>query len=229
MHVIDLGTAGVLAGGVCKYVLLATDVPLESLWQLVQLAYRLLKTSERLDFLGPGTFLKDARAPGSAHWPVWRPKAAKTRHFIPALLYAFSRLPLAWDNFEKAMLEALKALTAFYGELEPQRSQLTLPPQCVRALRDHTHTFLRTMQWLSERQSDLFFNITPKLHYMKHLAEEASVVNPMWVTTYAEEDLVGKVIKICHASSQGHKQSQLSRLFLQRYRCYLCLLLGGYQ
>lgn len=151
-----------------------------------------------------------------------------TRHFIPALLFAFSRLVLAWSTFEMAMLDALKALTAFYGELEPHRALMCLPSRASRALLHHTLSFIQTMNWLATHQDGTYFNITPKLHYMRHLALQARVFNPLWVHCYGEEDLIGKIIEIAHAASKGRRQAQLPRVVLERYRALLSLVWGGH-
>lgn len=73
MHVCDLGIAGVLAGGCLKYLLCQTQTTVDQVRALVQTGRQHLHTKERLDYLGPGTFLVDSRHPKNDDWPVWRP------------------------------------------------------------------------------------------------------------------------------------------------------------
>ena len=81
---------------------------------------------------------------------------------------------------------------------------------------------------LRQKPLGLFFNYTPKVHYLKHLGEASKWMNPHWRHCYAEEDLIGRFIKVARQSAHGHNQKPVPSAVMAKYRVNLTLQWGGY-
>ena len=230
LHVVDLGVAGLVCGGTLKWLCHHLRVPVDQVWGLAREGYRHIGTANksRLDHLSTGMFLKE---PPGTQFACWKAKGAETRHFVPALLFAFARLQLPASGFQRHVLQALSCLTALYAELEPFRALLRLSPPVCRAVSTHIQGLVGALSHLAVGQQalgGLFFNVTPKVHFLVHLGEQAQFHNPLWVTTYQEEDFIGKITRVARMSSSGHTQAQLPSVVIQKYRVLLALMWKGF-
>ena len=231
LHCVDLGVANWLVAGVLGSLYSEAGHSkqwLRELWGLIQTGYQVTSAKQRLDYLGPSTFLKDPRSP-DAHFPRWRGKGAETKSLVPARLWAVHQLPGQESAFAQTRKQALIHLAAFYLELQPHRELQVLAEEVVVALKRHTAGLLACLTQLSLTQTGLYFNIVPKHHYMLHLVEQARCLNPTWTHCYGEEDLVGKAVKAAAAASLGHSQEQVAGAVLKRYRVLLALYWKGSQ
>ena len=177
---------------------------LQELWSHIQAGYQVLHTPLRLDKLTTALFIRE---PPSKEFACWRAKGAVTRHFSVAPLFAIGRMPLEMSPFLARVISCLAALVALYKEIEPWRSQQVLSQQTVSHMQEHISQLQMHLSWLRLHQKPLglCFNYTPKAHYLKHLGEASKWMNPHWHHCYAEEDLIGRFIKVARQSAHGHR------------------------
>ena len=76
---------------------------------------------------------------------------------------------------------------------------------------------------------DVLWNLTPKVHYMQHVCEQAALINPRYLQSYLEEGIVGKLCLLYKSSSNGPDRSA-SRQFqvLTKYLCGVQLRSMGF-
>ena len=230
LHLIDLGVSQLVVGGALKFLYSASSSPtqlLTELWAHVQAGFRQLGTALRLDRLVPSLFIKE---PPSKEFACWRGTGAVTRRFSEALLFAIGRMPLEMTPFLARVISCLAALVALYKEIEPWRSQQVLSQQTASHMQAHIRDLQGHLSWLRLHQKPLglFFNYTPKVHYLTHLGEAAKWLNPHWHHCYAEEDLIGRFIRVARQSAHGHTQKQVPSAVMSKYRVNLTLQWGGY-
>ena len=217
-----MSSLGALSSGSGR--LLPTEEQLQELWGLCQQGYQETRTQQRLDRLPKAMFLKE---PVSTQWPVWRAKGAVTRHFAPALLYGVTRLGLPMAPFFQLVLQALMGLVGFYKELEAWRNLQVLSPPVASALQRHIGQLQGALMKLALEQTQLWFNVTPKCNYLKHLGQQCVFHHVWWTTTYQEEGYIGRIVKVARGSASGQKQLAIPAVVIAKYRILLCLLWGG--
>jgi hypothetical protein len=165
--------------------------------------------------------------PITTKFAVWKAKGAETRHPIPALLFAVSRLP-GVPAGRVTVLSLLGGLTAFYAELDAAKDAPSLSRPVRRAIKQHVFDVTRSLCWLSANQEQLCWNIKPKLHYLQHLVQQCELHNPLWLHTYQEEDLVGKVVRVARMSASGRSHLMVGETVVNKYRVFLTLVWGGF-
>ena len=73
----------------------------------------------------------------------------------------------------------------------------------------------------------LVFNVTGKVHKTQHLPAMAAIINPAWVSCYAEERLIGTTMKVLKQSQKGCWKRLIQHRVLMKRLCGLVLRLEG--
>ena len=228
------GVLGHLLGGVIHYLLWHDGVgvhqstPPESrlgaLFQAVQKEYVRQNSPTRVTNLRM-SMLTDSKQPHKT-WATLDLKAAETKHFLHAFIPVAKEL-LSMDLVEeKAMLQALDAISK------------------IIKLYDDADVFLTETEWLkvmsfSEKFQDRYaylsswalekgrklFNIVMKCHTFQHLVENSKFLNPKTHWTFSSEDYVGKISMLASSVSPGVGSTKISAKVSTKYRVLLHFLL----
>ena len=149
-------------------------------------------------------------------------KAAETKHFLHACIPVAKEL-LTMDLVEeKAMLQALDAISR------------------IIKLYDDADAFLTEAEWLkvmglSEKFQDRYaylsswaleegrkkINIVMKSHTFQHLVENSNFLNPKTHWTFSSEDFVGKISIVASSVSPGVSSTKISAKLAPKYRVLL--------
>ena len=73
----------------------------------------------------------------------------------------------------------------------------------------------------------LVFNVTGKVHKTQHLPAMAAIINPAWVSCYAEESLIGTTMRVWKQSQHGRWTMLIHHRLLMKRLCGLVLRLEG--
>ena len=129
-------------------------------------------------------------------------------------------------NFEQWLLSVVSRLDTIYS-LMWGRPRF-LPANTINELRAECISFgedyMRCREHCRVRRI-LSFNVTPKVHKLQHLPAMAEIMNPAWVSCYAEESLVGTTIRVWKQSMHGRYKKMVQRQVLLKRLCGLLLRL----
>jgi len=197
---------------------------LGALFQAVQKEYVRQNSPTRVTNLRM-SMLTDSKQPHKT-WATLDLKAAETKHFLHAFIPVAKEL-LSMDLVEeKAMLQALDAISK------------------IIKLYDDADVFLTETEWLkvmslSEKFQDRYaylsswalekgrklFNIVMKCHTFQHLVENSKFLNPKTHWTFSSEDYVGKISMLASSVSPGVGPTKISAKVAPKYRVLLHFLL----
>ena len=80
-----------------------------------------------------------------------------------------------------------------------------------------THIIQTTYSWLAQNsinRGEFAWKVTPKLHLMAHLADQASVINPRFVRCYRQESGMGKIQRIYMSQMRGPHMDRIQKATL---------------
>ena len=158
---------------------------------------------------------------GKSQWSVLkgpRVKSANTRQFVPVLEVLVRKYCDSGSLEDLATIKLVKSINEMYLIL--YSAAILFTPAQHTALRDAVLEIGAAIQYLrsvSNRRGDLFFQITPKVHFVQHLPFQASAINPRYTQNYCEESLVGKICKIRKSSAEGPYARTVQRTALVKY------------
>ena len=114
------------------------------------------------------------------------------------------------------MLERLVGFYEILDHTEHGQYPFHLPVAQSQRLKTEVDALLAHYTWLTKFSFDRdqrMWNMIPKHHYMWHLADEASHLNPRMAWCYSNEDFVGKVavigLSVRHAQAAAFRSRQL--------------------
>ena len=142
-------------------------------------------------------------------------KAANTRSAAPLFRDLVRRYCDGSDEGDASMIIICDGLADYYGEL--YSSDVFCTDEMVDRIVAITATvgehWMR-MRALSRRRSILAWKVTPKVHRFQHTGLYCQVLNPRHAQVYAEESLVGTMVKVWRMSVSGRYQAHAQRIVL---------------
>ena len=155
-------------------------------------------TNEKVKIQGK---LTKQRIKESSEWPIFKAKAAATRHCVPwavKLATEFNSNSL----HDRRRLAVIQCLNRIY-DLIREAPQFPSPEQQAE-LRELSLAMMRNYRHLTDESLGLnvkTWKMKPKCHMTQHILEEESWINPRSVWLYGDEDLQ-RLIKLvavqCH-------------------------------
>ena len=144
-------------------------------------------------------------------------KAANTRAMLPFLSGLAQTHCTGRDGFDSSCNKVFTSLMTIQRIMYSSGTFLT--DEAKEEFKD-AHLRLgrhwQLLRQLCERAGVNSFQITPKLHYTQHFADQANLINPRVVQNYIQESLIGRVAKVWSACANGPyadtvQQSSLAR------------------
>ena len=205
LHIVDLGFTHHLLGNTFYHVCYCTgnrfgrsvEDRLDYLWERISQQYRGRSTPCQLHNLTLSMFVDPSRPHLSHPVLTTRVKAAESRQLVPCVADIWRDLQDGSD-FEAHMLRTLDSLAAFYDILNENAHSYTLPNDKLIGLQGHVKTCLIHYNALSDLSRSagrgMAWHQVPKFHFWEHVAEQASVQNPVWSWCYVDEDFM-RIVK----------------------------------
>jgi hypothetical protein len=229
LHVGDMGVTKHACGNVL-WLLCYTDVLGEGMrpadkmarvWGEICDLYKARGTSSQYSHLSLASFC-DPEKP-RADYPVLKGKGAEMRHLLPILKTIWAKYARSVIHYEQHVLQVLNRLHSFYVALDftqdgmfPFHLPLAVSEQIlidIDALLQHWALLSRQSV---ERNLNLW-HVVPKHHYLWHLAQEASHLNPRMSWCYANEDFVGKLATVGLSTRHGQAAAYRSKQLVEKY------------
>ena len=150
-------------------------------------------------------------------------KGAEIRHLLPILQTIWAKHARSNVGFEQHVLQLLTRLCSFYRALDYTTGGLYpfhLPKAVAKQMLTDVDACL--VHWsllsrLSVERGLHLWHVVPKHHYLWHLAEEASHLNPRMSWCYSNEDFVGKLATIGLSTRHGQAAAYRSRQLVEKY------------
>lgn len=219
LHTIDLGVAARLAGSILHCWAFPNNAKRDGsmncakAWADLKNAYQELGTKERFNNMVISMFTNGDK-PFSQPCKL-KGHAGEIRHLIPALAL------VAWKKAQESeahahMAESSHHLAKFYSIIaeedffmEKKKSQEA--SQCLRKSMIH-------YVWLHQHFGDgVRFTLTPKCHFLMHLAYMCQFQNPATNWTYKQESFMGYISALGHSCAHGTRACKLSESFVTKY------------
>ena len=108
--------------------------------------------------------------------------------------------------------------------VESRGFQLEKPEELREAV-DQFSLHYGALASLSMEAGEYLWSVTPKFHFLHHLAEQALHEHPRIYWNYTGESFVGQVSSIAHMCLPGKPIHDVTRKLCERYRVALCLRL----
>lgn len=218
LHTIDLGVAARLAGSILHCWSYPSGARREEgpgncaqVWAQLKEAYQELGTKEKYNNIVVSMFA-NADKPFSQPTKL-KGHAGEIRHLIPVLAL------VAWKKASESqahahMAESLHQLAKFYSMIAEEdffMRQAQEAGECLRKCMIH-------YVWLHKHfGGEIRFSLTPKCHFLMHLAHMCKYQNPATNWTYKQESFMGYVSTLGHSCAHGTRACKLSESFITKY------------
>lgn len=224
LHIIYLGTSQYLLGSILHLlvysIMKATpEANMDVLWTMISEFYARYQTSVQYSSLSLGSFV-DLKKPHTT-FPKLKGKGAEIRDIVGPIQMAWARVVPADHPAQEAVAQLLHDQVSFQVILAEHKDEVLLPVGEARKFADHVHSFLLGYQRLAakaEANGDFLWNQPTKFHWLWHLADRARFINPRRSCTMVDEDFVGRMKVVTHASSAGTQLHDMSRKSCEKYR-----------
>ena len=229
LHAWDQGIWCHLAASFLKeiiYIHYSDHSPTDALvivWQAIHWHYDMLGSNTRLTNLTLSMIVGSEKYPNK-NVPVFKAKAAETRHLIPVLAMIAGEL----NDGSPHCLNRLATLQhAVQMQKAVDQQPMFMSAASQRFLVHHSKNFLVHYTVLRQWAKDtgfLGYHVVPKFHMGGvHLPLQCAFINPRFVWTYKAEDWVGRVSMIAHSASFGTGSHKLSYKLVEKYQFLLFL------
>lgn len=229
LHAWDQGIWCHLAASFLKeiiYIHYSDHSPTDALaivWQAIHWHYDMLGSNTRLTNLTLSMIVGSEKYPNK-NVPVFKAKAAETRHLIPVLAMIAGEL----NDGSPHCLNRLATLQhAVQMQKTVDQQPMFMSAASQRFLVHHSKNFLVHYTVLRQWAKDtgfLGYHVVPKFHMGGvHLPLQCAFINPRFVWTYKAEDWVGRVSMIAHSASFGTGSHKLSYKLVEKYQFLLFL------
>ena len=158
---------------------------------------------------------------GKKQWSVLkgpRVKSANTRQFVPVLEVLVRKYCDRGNLEDLATVKLVVNINKMYHIM--YSAGIFFTPAQHNAFSDavlEVGTAIQFLRSVSNRRGDLFYQITPKVHFVQHLPFQASAINPRYTQNYCEESLVGKICKIWKSCAEGPYARTVQRTTLIKW------------
>ena len=187
------------------------------IWALLKDAYAELQTREKFNNLVVSMFANEEK-------PFTKPAklkghAGEIRHFIPALALVAWKKAADCEAYAH-MAEACHHLATFYAIISEDDFFMARKAEASECLRKSMVHYV----WLQSFYKDeVKFTLTPKCHFLLHLASMCQYQNPATNWTYKQESFMGYISSLGHSCSHGTRSCRLSESFITKYTMALQL------
>jgi hypothetical protein len=192
------------------------------LWARIQALYEELGLEHRCTALGLKNICNVA-APRKEFPNLSGISAAEVRHLVRAVHRICEERNDGLPASSHRAL-AMRALVAYYDELEGSGHYLNRPDKLQQAIGDFMLHYSALARLAMESGAHMW-SIVPKFHYAMHLGAQAAWENPRFSQAYSGEDFVGRLSKLGHMSLTGKPLFAITAPILSKWRLGLHLRL----
>lgn len=223
LHTVSLGVAQQVAGNVLFYMIWHIfqgpfKRRLQKVWVEIEDFYNSTPGAQRIRRLTWAMFLPQVTAP-KKHYPVIsKLKAKETEWLARALQWVWAQYTDKEDDVQVHITLVLNYLVEIYdhctsaGLFFTAEQALSFQQACNNLMVHWQHL----SRWALNSGFKLF-NITPKWHYLAHVAEQALYLHPRCGWTFSDESFVGKVALLARASTGGIAVDTLCDIIAKKY------------
>ena len=218
LHTLDLGVTARLAGSILHSWAFPPGSKKKEgtgntagIWAMLKDAYLELSIKEKFNNIVLSMFCA-AEKPFSQPAKL-RGHAGEIRHFIPALAL------VAWKKASESqafahMAECCHHLAKFYSIIGEDDFFMKNCKQAEQCLKESMVHYI----WLHKRFDDgVRFTLTPKCHFLAHIAKMLHFQNTATCWTYKQESFMGYISTLGHSCSHGTRAVRLSESFIAKY------------
>ena len=218
LHTLDLGVTVRLAGSILHAWTLPPgskkkDVPgnAAKIWAMLKEAYAEFDIEEKYNNMVVSMFCA-AEKPFSQPAKL-RGHVGEIRHFIHALAL------VAWKKANDCqafahMAECCHHLSKFYSIIADHDFFMKSAEEAEECLKESMVHYI----WLHNHFDDgVRFTLTPKCHFLAHIALMLHFQNPATCWTYKQESFMGYIATLGHSCSHGTRAVRLSESFITKY------------
>ena len=170
----------------------------------------------------PKLFLKNIQFGGGSCWcELHGPlvKAANTRHLMP-FVDALVREMYGerTDDWSVSTVVVCSNLCKVYDIL--YSSDMFLSADALAALKAALDLFgvhFMRLRSIAEVRGLMYFQLTPKVHFMQHIYLQCCLINSRFCTCYSQESMVGRITKIYKSNKNSRYRGTIQRSTLLRY------------
>ena len=142
-------------------------------------------------------------------------KAASTRALVPWLVEMAETFHDTDSPYDRLVQRVFRALESFYRFLYVAGVFLYIGERAEL----HRVLLLLGASWqqlreLARERGLMAWRITPKVHMVMHLDQQAVVCNPRWTQNYTEESQIGTMTQIWGRSARGRYRGGVQRMIL---------------
>ena len=224
LHTLDLGVSARLAGSILH----AWTFPPESrkedgarnaakVWAMLKEAYTELGINEKFNNLVVSMFTNE-KSPFSQPAKL-KGHAGEIRHLIPALALVAWKKARECEAFAH-MAECCHQLANFYSIIAEDDFFMKDSQKAEQCWKESMVHYI----WLCNHYGDdVRFTLTPKCHFVAHIALMLHFQNPATCWTYKQESFMGYIATLGHSCSHGTRAVKLSESFITKYTMALQL------
>ena len=168
----------------------------------------------------------------SGNWRLQFPKlkgrAAEIKHLIPALAFAWEKIKDGSDPLHDAITLALKSNLAMDQVLDENATCFRLPTCDAERFTAAAFVFLGQFSLLANRYTvdgNLIFDVTPKAHFLAHIALRCGSLNPRRSWCFSGERMMLLMRRLAQSCMRGLQPKDLGYKLLSKYRFGLPLCL----
>jgi len=195
-------------------------------WQCVERYYVSNPSGERYSNMKLSMFT-DPASPKSA-FPKLKGKGAEIRALTPALHVVWCKYMKRKDPQHEQIATALASSVKIDKIMEESRHLSALPADSAKEFKAMVFSFLILQnalgKWYPKKELKLFL-VTPKSHFLAHVALTAQYINPRLGFCFQGEDYMGKMKAIASLSARGNSVYQVSGKTVAKYCRALQLVL----
>ena len=218
LHTLDLGVTARLAGSILHAWAYPPGSKKEvgpgntaKIWALLKEAYAELHITEKYNNLVVSMFTSE-RNPFSQPAKL-KGHAGEIRHLMPALAMVAWKKASECEAFAH-MAECCHQMANFYAIISEDDFFMKDSTKAEKCLKESMQHYI----WLHRHFGDeVRFTLTPKCHYVAHIALMLHFQNPATCWTYKQESFMGYIATLGHSCSHGTRASRISESFITKY------------
>ena len=228
LHTLDLGVTARMAGSVLHAWAFPPGAKKQDgskntaeIWALLKEAYKDLGIKEKFNNLVVSMFTNHEK-PWSQPAKL-KGHAGEIRHLAPALAL------VAWKKANECeahahMAECCHQMAKFYSFIAEDDLFMKDSVKASQCLKESMLQYI----WLHSHFADeVRFTLTPKCHFVAHIALMTQFQNPATCWTYKQESFMGYIATLGHSCSHGTRAARLSESFITKYTMALQLRINN--
>ena len=140
------------------------------------------------------------------NFPKLKGRGCEVKDVVRPIAHIWETFKNPEDGFHNRISEVLAHLCDMHVILTEYAKDTFLPIDAATEFRTLVELFLKKYSLLAKQAddyTDLLFAMTPKFHYLWHLAQRAQYLNPRKSNCALDEDYVGKCKVVVSSSVHG--------------------------